>query len=99
MSEAQAPIIDLTGNTQSIEDSHSAPGTRDTYNKQLVCFMHYLCNNHDNLLFYKDALGQADAQDKAIESSRSKNKKRKIRRKGQQTNFTNECKLQLNSMT
>ena len=30
MSEAQAPIIDLTGNTKSIEDIHIAPGTRDT---------------------------------------------------------------------
>ena len=66
MSEAQAPIIDLTGNTQSIEDIHIAPGTRDTYNQQLVCFMHYLYNNHDHLLVYKDALDQADAQDKAV---------------------------------
>ena len=99
MSEAQAPIIDLTGNTQSIEDSHIAPGTRDTYNQQLVCFMHYLYNNHDHLLVYKDALDQEDARDKAVKSSRSNDKKREKRRKGQQTNFTNECKLQLNRMT
>ena len=99
MSDAQSPIIDLTGNTQSIEDSHIAPGTRDTYNQQLVCFMHYLYNNHDHLLVYKDALDQADARYKAVKISRSNNKKRKRRRKGQQTNFTNECKLQLNCMT
>ena len=91
MSEAQAPIIDLTGNTQLIEDSHIAPGTRDTYNQQLVCFMHYLYNNHDRLLVYKDALDQADVRDKTVESSCSNNNKRKRRRKGQQTNFTNEC--------
>ena len=48
---------------------------------------------------YKDALDQAYAQDKAVESSRSNDKKRKRRRKGQQTKFTNECKLQLNCMT
>ena len=48
---------------------------------------------------YKDSLYQSDARDKAVESSRSNNKKRKIRRKGQQTNFTKECKLQLNCMT
>ena len=99
MSEAQAPIIDLIGNNQSIEDSHIAPGTRYTYNQQLVCFMHYLYNNHDHLLVYKDAIDQADARDKSVESSRSNNKKRKRRRKGQQVNFTNECKLQLNRMT
>ena len=99
MSEAQAPIIYLTGNNQSIEDSHIALGTRDTYNQQLVCFMHYLYNNHYHLLVYKDALDQADALDKAVESSRSNDKKRKRRRKGQQTKFTNECKLQLNRMT
>ena len=87
MSDAQAPIVDLTGNTQSIEDSHIAPVTRDTYNQQLVCFMHYLYNNHDHLLVYKDALDQADVQDKAVESSRSSNKKRKIRRKGPLTKF------------
>ena len=99
MGESQAPIIDLTDNTQSIEDSHIASGTRDTYNQQLVCFMHYLYNNHDHLLVYKDAHDQANMWDKAVESSRSNDKKRKIRRKGQQTNFTNECKLQLNNMT
>ena len=48
---------------------------------------------------YKDALDQADAQDKAVKRSCSNNKKRKIKRKGQQTSFTNECKLQLNFMT
>ena len=84
MSDAQAPIVDLTGNTQSIEDSHIAPGTRDTYNQQLVCFMNYIYNNHDHLLVYKDALYEANAQDKAFESSRSSDKKRKRRRKGQQ---------------
>ena len=99
MSEAQAPIIDFTGNTQSIEDRHIAPSTRDTYNQPLVCFMHYLYNNHDNLLAYKDALDQAEVWDKAVKSSCSNYKKRKRRRKGQQTNFTNECKLQLNRMT
>ena len=99
MSDAQAPIIDLNGNTQSIGDSHVAPGTRDKYNQKLVCFMHYLYNNHDHLLVYKDALDHADARDKAVKSSRSKNEKRKRRRKGQQKNFTNECKLQLNRMT
>ena len=99
ISDAQAPIIDLTGNTQSIEDSHIAPGTRYTYNQQLVFFMHYLYNNHDNLLVYKDARDQANMWDKAFESSCSNDKKRKIRRKGQQTNFTNECKLQINRMT
>ena len=52
MSDAQAPIIDLNGNNQSIEDSHIAPGTRDTYNQQLVCFIHFLYNNHDHLLVY-----------------------------------------------
>ena len=98
MSEAQVPIIDLTGNTQSIEESQIAPGTRDTYNQQLVFFMHYLYNNHDHMLVYKDALDQAYAQDKDVESSHSNNKKRKRRRKGRQTNFTNECKLQLNPM-
>ena len=61
--------------------------------------MHYLYNNHDRLLVYKDALNQADARDKAVESSRSNNKNSKRRRKGQQTNFANECKLQLNRMT
>ena len=75
MSEAQAPIIDLKENTKSIEDSHNAPSNRDTHNQQLVCFMHYLYNNHDYLLVYKDALYQADAQDKSVESSRSNNKK------------------------
>ena len=99
ISEAQAPIIDLTGNTQSIEDSHIAPGNKGTYNQQLVCFMHYLYNNHDHLLVYKDAPDQADVRDKSVESSRSNNKKMKIRRKGQQKNITNECKLQLNRMT
>ena len=79
MSEAQSPIFDLTGNTQSIEDSHIAPGTRDTYNQQLACFMHYIYNNHDRLLVYKDALDQADARDKAVKSSRSSDKKRKRR--------------------
>ena len=64
-SEAQATIIDLAGNNQSIEDSHIVPGTRDTYNQQLVCFMHYIYNNHDNLLVYRDALYQADVRDKA----------------------------------
>ena len=90
MSDAQAPIIELTGNTQSIEDSHILTGTRDTYNQQLVCFMHYLYNNHDHMLVYKDALDQADAQNKSAKSSRSNDKKRKIRRKWQQTNFTND---------
>ena len=99
MSEAQAPIIDLTGNAQSIESSHITSRTRDTYNQQLVCFVHYLYNNHDHLLVYKDALGQADARDKDVKSSRSNNKKRKRIRKGQQTNVTNERKLQLNRMT
>ena len=99
MSEAQAPIIDLTGNTQSIEDSHIAPATRDTYNQQLVCFMHYLYNNHYPLLVYKDALDKVDAQDKSVKSSRSNDKKRKRRRKGQQNLFTNKCKLQINRMT
>ena len=99
MSDAQVPIIDLTGNTQSVEDIHIAPGTRDTHNQQLVCFMNYLYNNHYHLLVYKDALDQAYAQDKAVESSRSSDMKRKRRRKGQQTNFMNECKLQLNNMT
>ena len=98
MSDAQSPIIELTGNTQSIEDNHIAPGTRDTYNQHSVCFIHYLYNHHDHLLVYKDALDQADARYKAVKSSRSNDKKRKIRRKGQQTNFTNECKLQLNRM-
>ena len=51
------------------------------------------------MIVYKDALDQAYARDKAVESSRSNNNKRKRRRKGQQTNFTNECKLQLNCMT
>ena len=69
MTEAQAPIIDLTRNAQSIEDSHIATRTRDIYNQQLVCFMHYLYNNHDHLLVYKDALDQADVRDKAFESS------------------------------
>ena len=77
MSDAQAPIIDLTGNTQSIEDSHIAPGTRYTYNQQLVFFMNYLYNNHDNLLVYKDARDQEDARDKAVKSSCSNDKKRK----------------------
>ena len=99
MSDVQAPIIGLTGNTQSIEDSHIAPSTRDTYNQHLVCFMHYIYNNHDRLLVYKDALDQADAQDKAVKINRSNDKNSKRRRKGQQTNFTNECKLQLNCMT
>ena len=99
MREAQAPIIELTGNNQSIEDSHITPGTRDTYNQQLVCFMHYLYNNHYHLLVYKDALDQSDARDKAVGSSRSNNKKSKRGRKGQQKHFTNECKLQLNCMT
>ena len=83
MSEAQDPLIDLTGNNQSIEDSHIALSTRDTHNKQLVCFMHYLYNNHDHLLVYKHALDQADERDKDAESSHSNNKKRKRRRKGQ----------------
>ena len=69
MSETQAPIIDLTGNTQSIEDSHIAPGTRDTYSQHLVCLMHYLYNNHDHLLLYKDALYQADDHDYCIENA------------------------------
>ena len=99
MSDAQAPIIDLTKNTQSIEDIHIATGTRDTYNQQLVCFVYYLYNNHDHLLVYKYVLDQEDARDKYVESSRSNDKKRKRRRKGQETNFTNECKLQLNHMT
>ena len=99
MSDTQAPINDLNGNTQSIEYIHVAPCTRDTYNQHLVCFMNYLYNNHDHLLVYKDALDQADAQDKSVESSRSSDKKRKRRRKGQQTNSTNKCKLQLNRMT
>ena len=77
MSEAQAPIIDLTGNTQSIEDIHISPDTRDIYNQELVCFVHYLYNNHDHLLVYKDAIDQADARDKSVEISRSNNKKRK----------------------
>ena len=77
MSDAQSPIIDLTGNTQLIEDSHIAPGTRDTYNQQLVCFMHYLYNNHDHLMVYKQALDQADSWDKAVESSRSNDNKKK----------------------
>ena len=84
MSDAQAPIIDLTSNTQSIEDIHITPDTRDTYNQQLVRFMHYLYNNHDHLLVYNDSLDQAGARDKAIESSHSNDKKRKRRRKGQQ---------------
>ena len=79
----QAPIIVLNGNTQSTEDSHITPGTIDKYNQQLVCFMHYHYNNHDHLIVYKDALDQAYARDKAVESSRSNNKKMKIRRKGQ----------------
>ena len=83
MSDTQAPIIDLTGNTQSIEDSQIAPGTRDTYNQQLLCFMHYLYNNRDHLLVYNDALDQEYARDKAVECSRSNDKKRKRRRKGQ----------------
>ena len=87
MSDARAPIIDLTGNTQSIEDSRIAPGTSDTYNRRLVCFVHYLYNNHYHLLVYKDALDQADERDKAVESSRSNNKKRKRRRKGQHIFF------------
>ena len=99
MSDTQAPIIDLTGNTQSIEYIHIAPGTIDTYNQQLVCFMYYLYNNHDHMLVYKDKIGKSYAQDKAVESSRSNDKKRKIIRKVQQTKFTNECKLQLNRMT
>ena len=99
MRDAQAPIIDFTGNTKSIEDSHIATGTRDTYKQQIVCFMHYLYNNHDHLIVYKNALDKADAQDKAVESSCSNDKKRKRRRKGQQTKFTNECNLQLNCMT
>ena len=99
MSDAQAPIIELTGKTQSIEDSHILTGTRDTYNQQLVCFMHYLYNNHDHLLVYKDARDQANMRDKAVESSRSNDKKRKRRIKGQQNKFTNECSLQLNHMT
>ena len=60
--------------------------------------MHYLYNNHYHLLVYKDARDQANMWDKAVESSRSNDKKRKIGRKGQQTNFTNECKLQINRM-
>ena len=48
---------------------------------------------------YKDALDQAETRDKAVEFSRSNDKKWKRRRKGQQTNLTNECKLQLNHMT
>ena len=99
MSEAQAPIIDLTGNSQSIEDIHIARGTRDTYNQQLLFVMHYIYNNHDHLLVYKDAIDQADARDKSVESSCSNNKKRKRRRKRQQKKLTNECKLQLNRMT
>ena len=87
MSEAESPIIDLTGNTQSIEDSHIAPGTKDTYNHQLLCFMHYLYNNRDHLLVYKDALDQADARDKSVKSSCSNNKKRERRRKGQHIFF------------
>ena len=77
MSDAQAPIIDLTGNNQSIVDSHIAPGTRDTYNQQLLCFINYLYNNHDHLLVYKDTLDQADARDKVVESSRSNDNKKK----------------------
>ena len=48
---------------------------------------------------YKDALDQADVRDNDVKSSHSNNKKRKRIRKGQQTNFTNKCKLQLNRMT
>ena len=84
MSEAQYPIIDLTGNNQYIEDSHIAPGTRDTYNQQLVCFMHYLYSNHDHLLVYKGALDQVDAQDKAVKSSCSTIRRGKEEEKGQQ---------------
>ena len=60
--------------------------------------MHYLYNNHDHLLVYKDALDQADVRDKDVKISHSNNKKRKRRIKGQHF-FTNECKLQLNRMT
>ena len=57
----------------------------DTYNQQLVCFMHYLYNNHDHLIVYKDAIDQEDDRDKAVEISHSNDKKRKRRRKGKQT--------------
>ena len=36
---------------------------------------------------YKDSLDQADTQDKSVESSRSNDKERKIRRKEQQKNL------------
>ena len=63
MSDAQAPIFDLTGNTQSIEDSQIAPGTRDTYNQQLLCFIHYLYNNPAHLLDQERLYTLADDHD------------------------------------
>ena len=48
---------------------------------------------------YKDAHDQANTRDKAFKISRSNGKKRKRRGKGQQTNFMNKCKLQINRMT
>ena len=69
MSEAQAPIIDLTGNTQSIEDSHIATGTRDTHNQQLVCFVHYLYHNHDHRLDQLRLYTLADVHDYCRDNS------------------------------
>ena len=55
--------IDLTRNTQTIEDSHIAPSTHDAYVEKLVGFMIYLYNNQPELIVDKNELTISDALD------------------------------------
>ena len=80
-------FLDLTGNTQEVENNHVGAGSREVYIRALINFMFFLFDNHRDKLVYTDLLEEAHQQD---ESSRPRKKTRPKLRK--------EMKKQLNAM-
>ena len=63
MATATTPVLDLTGSTRDIEDSHIGTSTRKNYIRTCIDFMLYLFDSHSILLVDLEALREANVND------------------------------------
>ena len=58
-------FLDLTGDTQEVENNHVGAGSHEVYIRALVNFMFFLFDNHRETLVYTDLLEEAHQQDES----------------------------------
>ena len=97
-------ILDLTGGTQDIENSHINDNTRSDYIGKLVLFMIWLFDNSPDKIVCIDELREAnqkdiDERDRQREREADARGRRKRKRKTEKRSFLRkECKRMLEGM-